>query len=409
VPSALLGLGTILLIFFLARELSNQYWLPVWAMLVLISTHFFMQQAMRAMTDVPFTFFFTLAILGYVKGLKQQRYFILCGMAMAAAILTRSFLGAIPLGIILLHLLTIGRSHLLRSGCLICGFLLALGLPLVWFVSQYQLHGDVFLAHHFSFTFENIPETKNRGLFEFADGVFAYPLLLLKSYWPWLPLMLAGVWVQVKKMIFERDVAGSLLIIWLFCVIAPFSLAETKALRYILPAFPAFAMLAAMTLHSLIPAHRKTFSLRAAYGVTAIVILVLAVNPKYRVRPEEMRRLAPIAEAATRPDEPILLYTNRQPEWAHLQQVIWYAERRGHLLTKLSDLTARLEQGIGAAIIADKEVFTRSVLNLSQCFEVLGETENFICFRPIRAEMPVLAQQIKSLQVTESKEAESKE
>lgn len=61
-PSALFGFATILLVFFLARELTPDYWIPVLSMLVLMSTQYFLKYSVRAMTNVPFTFFFTLAI-----------------------------------------------------------------------------------------------------------------------------------------------------------------------------------------------------------------------------------------------------------------------------------------------------------------------------------------------------------
>jgi len=108
-PSSLLGFGSILLVYFITRELTTSYWLPVWAMMILFCTQFFMRYAMRAMTDVPFTFFFELALLFYLIGLRRNRYFILCGAAIGFAVLTRSFIGLIPLGIILGHLTISGR------------------------------------------------------------------------------------------------------------------------------------------------------------------------------------------------------------------------------------------------------------------------------------------------------------
>ena len=56
-PSALLGFGTILVVYFLTFELTGQLWLSLFAMLVLSSTQFFLKNATHAMTDVPFTFF----------------------------------------------------------------------------------------------------------------------------------------------------------------------------------------------------------------------------------------------------------------------------------------------------------------------------------------------------------------
>ncbi len=382
-PSALLGFGAILLVFFIARELTTSYWLPVWAMMILFCTHIFMKFAMRAMTDVPFTFFFALAVLFYLKGLKRNRHFILCGLTIGFAILIRSFLGAIPLAIFLAHLTITRRAHLLRSKYFIAGALLAAGLPLVWFISQYQLHGSQFLALHFSFTFDNLPFTNGKRANQLGAGLFQYPLFLLESYWPWLPLMVAGLWVQTKKMVRERDSMSSLLVIWVWAVIVSFSLAEFKWLRYIMPAFPAFAILSAITINEWITAYRRPFFLKAAYAVLCLVIVGMAFNPKYHVRPEELRRLAPVAEAATQPEQRILLYTERVPRDAHLFQVIWYADRHCELLTDVNQVIARLESEPNVAVIMDKEVFRASIGNANPKVKLLGETEGFVCWTKI--------------------------
>jgi 4-amino-4-deoxy-L-arabinose transferase-like glycosyltransferase len=379
-PSALLGFGSILLIFFIARELTTSYWLPVWAMMILFSTQVFMKFAMRAMTDVPFAFFFALALFFYLKGLKRNRHFIWFGVAVSLAILTRSILGLIPLGVVLAHLVITGRGRLLRSKHFIAGTLIAIGLPLVWFISQYQMHGSGFLALHFSFTFDNLPLTNGKRAGQFGAGLFQYPLFLLEAYWPWLPLMIVGLWKQSKKMIEERDSTGSLLVIWVLAVIVPFSLAEFKWLRYIMPVFPAFAILAAIPLNEWIAERRRTFFLKAAYAVLCVVMVGMAVNPKYRVRPEEMRRLAPIAEAATAPGRRILLYTERAPRDAHLFQIIWYANRHCELLSDADEAIARLRGGPDAAVIMDKEVFRRSIGAANSNVQVLGETEGFVCW-----------------------------
>ncbi len=379
-PSALLGFGTILLVYFIARELTTSYWLPVWAMMILFCTHAFMRFAMRAMTDVPFTFFFALALLCYLKGLKQNRYFIFCGLAISSAILMRSILGVIPLGVILAHLAISGRVSLLRSKYLVAGALVAVGLPLVWFISQYQLHGSKFLALHFSFTFDNLPLTNGKSSTQLVASVFQYPIFLLESYWPWLPLMVVGLAMQARKMFKEWDSTGSLLVIWVLCVIVPFSLVKFKWLRYIMPVFPAFAILSAIPLDRWVAAHRRQFFLKAAYVVLVLVMVGMAFNPKYRVRPEELRRLAPVAEAATSPGQPILLYTERPPRDAHLFQVIWYADRHCNLLTDVSEAIAILESGSNTAVIMDKEIYYAAIAAAGLRVKLLGETERFVCW-----------------------------
>lgn len=379
-PAALLGFGTIVLVYFLTRELSSSYWLPVWAMMILFSTHFFMRFAMHAMTDVPFTFFFTLAIFCYLKGRQRPGFLLWCGLAIGLAILMRSFLGLIPLGIVLMHLLINREWPWLRSRYFIAGVLIGVGLPLVWFVSQWQLHGPKFFALHFAFTFDNLPLTNGKPASRFGASLWQYPWLLLQAYWPWLPLMSIGLWQQWRKMFAERDAMSALLVIWVLGVIVPFSLAEFKWLRYLMPVFPAFAILAALPLNEWITATRRPLFLKAAYVVLCLVMVGMAFNPKYRARPEEMRRLAPIAAAATAPEQPILLYTERTPPQAHLFQVIWYADRRCELLTNIDEAMDRLQCAPNAAVIMDKAAF-QTLRDRTACsIKVLGETEGFVCW-----------------------------
>src|SRR5262249_7644098 len=354
------------------------------AMMILLCTQFFMRYAMRAMTDVPFTFFFELALFFYLIGLRRKVYLIFCGAAIGFAVLTRSFLGLIPLGIILAHLTVCERWAVLRSKHSIAGALLAIGLPFVWFVSQYLLHGSKFLGLHFSFTFDNLPLTNGKGVNQFGAGLFRYPLFLIKSYWPWLPLMVIGMWTQTRKAIKWRDSAGSLLVIWVLALIIPFSLAEFKWLRYILPAFPAFAILSAITLNDWIKPHRRRLFLKASYAVLCLTMVGMALNPKYRVRPEEMRRLAPVAESATIPERKILLYIERLHPYAHMYQIIWYADRYCELLANANEALAKLEREPNAAEIMDKKNFPLSIIceaaASDQTITILGQTERFICW-----------------------------
>lgn len=382
-PSALLGFGTILLTFLLAREISDSYRVPIWAMLILLCTQVFIRFSMRAMTDVPFTFFFTLAILAYLKGLHQSRYFLLFGWAVSCAILMRSILGGIPLGIALAHLVLTGQMRHLRSLCFALGLLLAIGLPLIWFISQYRLHGSEFPARHFSFTVENLPLTYGKNSSQFRSGLVQYPVLLIRSYWPWLPLMLLGLWMQIKPLA-KRNSASVLLVVWVVAVIVPFSLIHYKWLRYILPVFPAFSILAAIPICRWIESRGRALfpsrSLKIIYVVLTLLMAGMALHPKYRERPEELRRLAPIAEARTRPEQPILLYTERQPRDAHLFQLIWYANRYGELLSDLKEVIARAESFPAPVVIMDKGVFQSSVSSSMARVKVLAETEGFICW-----------------------------
>jgi hypothetical protein len=97
-----------------------------------------------------------------------------------------------------------------------------------------------------------------------------------------------------------------------------------------------------------------------------------------------MRRLAPVAEAATSPEQRILLYTERVPRDAHMFQVIWYADRYCELLSDANEAIAKLRKEPNAAVIMDKEVFRTSMICAADAYDqtikILGETEGFICW-----------------------------
>src|SRR4030095_11347088 len=261
-------------------------------------TQIFIKYAMHSMTDAPFTFFFTLALYLYLKGLKKPGHFPFSGAASAASILTRSVLGLIPLGIIFLHLILTGRGTLIRSKYFIGAVVLSIALPAVWYSSQYRLYGRRFLNEHFSFVGSKIlgqgavvrddllqsevilcrkiggedftvttpadtPARSGQGrrFSQFILGFVEYPKLLLRHYWPWLPLTLIGLVGQARVFIRSRDSGAALLLIWVTCVLIPFGISEAKALRYIMPVFPAFAILAAA------PLSRWASSARSAFYV----------------------------------------------------------------------------------------------------------------------------------------------
>ncbi len=131
VPSALLGFGVIILVYLIAREIREEFWSPVVAMLIMVTTQYFMKYAMHAMTCVPFTFFFVAAIYFYLRGLKEPEYFIVCGIAAGLATLIRSPMGIIVVGILGTLLVVTRKFRVLRESHFISGFGLALLLPLL--------------------------------------------------------------------------------------------------------------------------------------------------------------------------------------------------------------------------------------------------------------------------------------
>jgi 4-amino-4-deoxy-L-arabinose transferase-like glycosyltransferase len=385
VPAALAGFGTIVLVYFLAKELTDDPWLSRLAMVVLLSTQYFMKYATHAMTDAPFAFFFTLTIFLYVKGLRAPRYFVLAGLPAACALLTRSVLGMIPIGIILLHLAVTRRYGILFSRRCLWFLVLALSLPGIWVAIEYRLYGVEFLRAHAAFVLGQVQAEKPGSAWSGLAQLLEYPKLIAQRYWPWLPFMLVGLYKQSRAALSQRDSAATLLVLWVLCVVACFSLAEVKYLRYILPVFPAFAILSASVLNDWIPLRRKIQSFQALYALGAVFVVYAALFPMTLLRATDMRQLAPVADAHTTPQEGLLIYSSGAQDWGVQNQLLWYGNRHTELITDLSDVQSRLESGRNSVVVIDKEAAGRLRAALAggktERITVLAQSEKFSCLK----------------------------
>jgi 4-amino-4-deoxy-L-arabinose transferase-like glycosyltransferase len=417
-PAALSGLLTIVLTYLIAKELFGGFWAPALAMAIMGGTQYFIKYAMHSMTDAPFTFFFTLSIYLYLKSLKEPAYFLLSGTAIGAAILTRSVLGLIPLGIIFLHMIITGKRGLMLSRHFIGAVALTIALPAVWYCSQYGLYGKRFLNEHFSFVASKIggreavvrddlrqPEmilcrtidgrdfsvrtptdatsrSSAEGRFSrVVLGFVEYPKLLLRYYWPWLPLALIGLVGQIKTLVRSRDAAAALLVLWVACVLIPFSFAEAKVLRYIMPIFPAFAILAAAALSRWAASGRSALYVKLAYLLALAALLVAALFPQPRRRAEDMRSLAPVIDTNSDPARRVILYTYGELHHDYMSQLIWYSNRYCVHLTELNTVMEALSSCPELIAVVDKQAFKRMGGEPGVSVRALGESDNFVCVK----------------------------
>jgi 4-amino-4-deoxy-L-arabinose transferase-like glycosyltransferase len=382
-PSALSALLTIILVFHIARELSEEFFLPVGSAWALMLSQYYMKYATHAMTDVPFTFFFTLSLFLYIKGLRRPRCLILCGLAIGLGVLTRSILGLIPIGIILGHQIMARRHQRPRPGYVLSGLLLALLLPFMWYMSQYHLHGSRFLLAHYSFVSGKI---LSRGQFDgrlFMRGLLEYPWLLFRLYWPWLPLMVVGLTIQIRKMWRQEETLAELLVVWISFVVFPFSMVEAKVLRYIMPVFPAFSMLSAIPMVRWLAARRKDVYLRAGYLALSIGVMLIVAFQRPLTRAEDMRKLAPIVDAHTEPYQRVVIYTYGGIHSGHINQFLWYSNRFCKLAPDPDKLVEAMRSNENRVFIADTDSYEKLVGNSGVKLEMLMSTKNLVCFKLI--------------------------
>ncbi|MGQ9634680.1 MAG: ArnT family glycosyltransferase [Bryobacteraceae bacterium] len=245
-PSALCGLGVVLLVWRLARRLLDDSVAAAAAMFVMLATPYFLKYSNRAMTDVPTTFFFVCAVCAWVAARRHPRWYLGAGLFTGLALVTRGLVGfALPLAFGMEHILVRRQgpkaaSWVSERAYLLAGLVLAIA-PLTSWYAYFLTSVPGFLAEQRRWLEEQVYGGLAPAWRRYT-GAPEYLWMLAKSYWPWLPAMVAGAAVVIRQRRRELYV----LLCWVGAVFLLCAVTRSRVLRYMLPAYPAFAILAAI-------------------------------------------------------------------------------------------------------------------------------------------------------------------
>jgi 4-amino-4-deoxy-L-arabinose transferase-like glycosyltransferase len=238
--SAVMALGVVGVTYGLGKSL---YGVPAarWAVLVLITTPLFVLFARTAIPDLTLTFFITLALFAFQRGVAssppRRSWLFLFYAAAALATLTKGPLAVLLLGLVTAgFLLTWKERPALRELAPGSGIVIFLAIFLPWFVLIVMKHGQAYLDYIWS-----IQQKAAAG-----EARYAWHFYLRHFFWdflPWSPLAAAGLGIFWRD---RRDLTAQqrLPVPWLILIVVFFSLVSLKAIRYLLPLTPAFALLA---------------------------------------------------------------------------------------------------------------------------------------------------------------------
>jgi 4-amino-4-deoxy-L-arabinose transferase-like glycosyltransferase len=378
-PSALCGLGVILLVAWLGRRMTGHPFAGVLAMFVMATSIYFLKYAARAMTDVPFTFFFLAAVCSWVLSEDDPRWLLAAGAFAALAQLTRAMMGlSIPI-LFAVDLIANRRRPPVRY--LIAGVLVALVPPIAWYAQWIYRYGEEFFVSNSLYmnqeVYGSLLPTWRR-----YTGAFEYVAMLVKSYWPWLPAMVAGTVLVIRR----RDPKLRLLILWIAVVYVLCAITRSRVLRYMLPAYPAFAILSAIGLLWMLPERYVRNGLRVLTAVLAVVVLAIAIRPPVNLHAAETRPIAVAATRATAPSELITLYDDGAPRDDELNQLQWYGDRYFVPLWQTGQpgkLSIALQKPKTRVFIVDATAF-RADVDTRIPNEIIARAGHLVCFRLLK-------------------------
>ncbi len=292
-PSALAAIGAVLLTFFLGKRLLGPGAGLAGALVLLTSGHF-AGRARWSCTDTLLVFFFVASLVcaRVWMDAKHRRWPMGVGFfaCCALATLTKGPVGLVlPSAIVVGGLLLEGRWRELWRFPWIPGGLLYLALVAPWYVAYAMEAGQgklstVLLRENVS---RFLHAWNNVQPWYFYFGRF--PL----SFLPWAVFLPVTVWALLRLARPEERPALRWIALWFLVVFTFFSASSGKRTVYLLPLFPAVALLVGWTLWTALPragkAAARAFRLSAApllflLGLAAIAMPLLAGRTHLSVR-----------------------------------------------------------------------------------------------------------------------------
>lgn len=267
---ALLGILTGFLTYLLAKKLLKEEETALLSAVILNLSFIFVANARYTSPEVPLTFFITLSLVLWFFYYESKRwiYFLLALLASVFAVLTKGPVGfLIPAAIVFVFLLFQDPKELLKLRYY-AGTLFVVLLSGWWFLYQYVAHKEEFLR---VFLRENVKRIY--GLQQ--DPVYQYLLDVNVSFLPYSFLVFPAVVFGFKR----KELRFPL--VWFLVIFITFSLVKMKIPVYIMPAYPAMAILTASFLRNSFLRRFKEVSLAFLGFLLTLVLIVVGVFYKF--------------------------------------------------------------------------------------------------------------------------------
>jgi 4-amino-4-deoxy-L-arabinose transferase-like glycosyltransferase len=253
-PAVLFGLGSVLVTYEFGRRLFSAS-TGLLSGLILASSIEFCLISHAATPDPPLIFFFTLAMYTYWAGSEGNRrwWLVPFGAITGLAVLVKGPIGlGLPGLVILCHLLWTRRIGKLLNGRLLLGAMVFVLVAGPWYgMVALDTKGkwiEVFLRH------DNIERFTTPAQGHSGDW-YLHAVLLLVLFAPWSVFLPAAIWYSAREAARNLradeletanvDTPGKyrFLVVWFLVVLVFFSVAATKLPNYVLPLYPAIAIL----------------------------------------------------------------------------------------------------------------------------------------------------------------------
>lgn len=281
-PSAAAGIGTVILTYLIAKKLFDKT-TGVIAALIVVTAPGMVNVFRIGRLDGPLIFFFWLAIYFALRLKDHPKFYYFFGAAIGLAAMTKGATALLIPAIMALVWWWNGElTHHLRQKALWVAAAAAVIVTLPWHVHQLLLHGSNFWNSYFGFhVWQRINKSvvydgslQTGASLRYIKNASYYLQRLYGLFYPWIFLLPFGYAASLIATI-RKEKPARLLLTLVTVIFLFFSLLKTRIVHYTSPAYPALAMMVALTI---LDAWRKQ-RLISVTGLWFAAILTLVTMP----------------------------------------------------------------------------------------------------------------------------------
>ena len=242
-PNAFFSALSIALTCLLGCRLSGRE-VGVLAALLLFTTPAVVEMAREGWVDPALSFFVLTALTSFTFMYENEQWrgwqIWVFYLSLAGAVLSKGPIGYIlPLVVIVSYLAIQQQLSRLRALIFLPGLLIAIGVPLVWYLLAFSQQGWTFV--HKQIWQENLVRFTAGSGKRIPSATFFFLPFFVEGF-PWSLLFCLGLW-RLSQHAPVRD-HGVFPLVWLFSIMMFFAVAAGKRSIYLLPIYPAMALFA---------------------------------------------------------------------------------------------------------------------------------------------------------------------
>lgn len=273
-PSALAGIGTVLLVWGISMRLSKNDWIAFSSGLVLLTTSLFAYASREVRMDIPVTFFITLGFYCFIRGIGNSKWNVGVGIGAALGVLVKSVVGLLIVPVVLLY------SFLNRSWAWLAdqyfwlGTACSLVIALPWHLYESALFGHAFWD---SYLLYHVVDRFQQNILGGNPPPMAYFTLLYRYVEPWSIILLVLAAALCASYAAGKDTYRKHMLVLSYLSIVAllfsvFSAAQTKLFNYLDPLLPFAALFIAAMVGYLYQRFDSLVYKKTVIGVFSLMI-----------------------------------------------------------------------------------------------------------------------------------------